>query len=52
MSLLSTISKPTPRPAIITVTGDPGVGKTVLAATFPNPIFIRSEGRYGVNTTQ
>lgn len=43
MSLLSTVAKPSPRPAIITITGDPGVGKTVLANTFPNPIFIRAE---------
>jgi len=43
MSLLSTVSKPAPRPTICTLTGDPGVGKTVLANTFPNPIFIRAE---------
>lgn len=43
MSLLSTVSKPQARPAIITITGDPGVGKTCLAATFPKPIFIRAE---------
>ena len=43
MSLLSTVSKPSPRPTICTITGDPGVGKTVLANTFPKPIFIRAE---------
>lgn len=43
MSLLSTVSKPKSRPAIITITGDPGVGKTSLAATFPKPVFIRAE---------
>lgn len=43
MSLLASVQKPQARPAIITVTGDPGVGKTVLAATFPKPIFIRAE---------
>lgn len=43
MSLLSTVSKPLPRPIICTITGDPGVGKTVLANTFPKPIFIRAE---------
>lgn len=43
MSLLSTITKPQARPAIITITGDPGVGKTCLAATFPKPVFIRAE---------
>jgi len=43
MSLLSTISKPAPRPPIITIVGDAGTGKTSLAATFPKPIFIRAE---------
>lgn len=43
MSILDNVSKPGPRPAIITITGDPGVGKTSLAATFPKPIFIRAE---------
>ena len=40
---LSLISKPVDRPVIATITGDAGVGKTVLAATFPKPIFIRVE---------
>lgn len=43
MSLLATISKPADRPVICTITGDAGMGKTSLAATFPNPIFIRAE---------
>lgn len=43
MSLLSTIEKPQDRPIIATITGDAGVGKTTLAATFPKPIFIRIE---------
>lgn len=43
MSILQTISKPQNRPVIATITGDPGVGKTSLAATFPSPIFIRAE---------
>lgn len=43
MSLISTAAKPVSRPTIITITGDPGVGKTVLASTFPKPIFIRAE---------
>jgi hypothetical protein len=43
MSLLSTAVKPKDRAVIATITGDAGVGKTTLAATFPNPIFIRIE---------
>jgi hypothetical protein len=43
MSLLETISKPTDRPVICTITGDSGMGKTSLASTFPKPIFIRAE---------
>lgn len=43
MSILESISKPAPRPPIITVIGDAGTGKTSLAATFPNPIVIRAE---------
>lgn len=43
MSELSSISKPADRSSIITICGDSGLGKTSLAATFPNPIFIRAE---------
>jgi hypothetical protein len=43
MSILSQVSKPADRPVIATITGDAGVGKTSLAATFPSPIFIRLE---------
>lgn len=43
MSLLDSIEKPQDRPVIATITGDAGLGKTSLAATFPNPIFIRAE---------
>jgi len=43
MSLLSQISKPENRPIIATITGDAGIGKTTLAATFPKPVFIRIE---------
>lgn len=38
-----TISKPEARPPILTICGDAGTGKSSLAATFPNPIFIRIE---------
>lgn len=43
MSLLNQVSKPDDGPVIATITGDAGVGKTSLAATFPKPIFIRAE---------
>jgi len=43
MSILETISKPAGRPAIITLLGDAGLGKTSTAATFPKSIFIRAE---------
>lgn len=43
MSLLSSITKPEDRPVLVTILGDAGLGKTSLANTFPNPIFIRAE---------
>lgn len=43
MSALSTVAKPADRSSIITICGDSGLGKTSLAATFPNPVFIRAE---------
>lgn len=43
MSALDAITKPTPRHPVITICGDAGTGKSSLAATFPNPIFIRLE---------
>src|SRR5690625_3547134 len=43
MSMLNTIEKPADRPAIVTVLGDAGLGKTSLAATWPAPIVIRAE---------
>lgn len=42
-SLLSQVEVPKDRPIICTITGDGGLGKTTLAATFPNPIVIRAE---------
>lgn len=41
------ISKPGKRPGIFTLCGDAGVGKSGLAAMFPNPIFIRAEDGVG-----
>ena len=43
MSILAQAGKPADIPIICTITGDAGVGKTRLAATFPDPIFIRAE---------
>ena len=43
MSLIKTVGKPPDRPVIVTICGDSGMGKTTLAATFPNPIFILGE---------
>lgn len=41
--LLSTVEKPQDRAVMVTLCGDSGLGKTSLAATFPEPIFIRAE---------
>lgn len=43
MSLLASVSKPADRPVMVTICGDSGLGKTTLAASFPNPIVIRAE---------
>lgn len=43
MSILDRISKPADKPVIMTILGEPGVGKTSLAAAFPKPIFIKVE---------
>lgn len=43
MSILDQIAKPSDRPIIATILGDAGMGKTSLAATFPQPVFIRAE---------
>lgn len=41
--MLDMIQKPADRPVIMTITGDSGMGKTTLAASFPKPIVIRAE---------
>lgn len=43
MSILQQAQKPGVSPLICTITGDAGVGKTRLAASFPKPVFIRAE---------
>jgi hypothetical protein len=43
MSLLTTATKPEERKPIITITGEAGLGKTSLGATFPGVIVIRAE---------
>lgn len=43
MSILSTVSRPSDRPVIMTISGDSGLGKTTLAASLPKPIVIRAE---------
>lgn len=40
---LSSLTKPTTKPPIITIVGTPGVGKTTLAALFPSPVIIQAE---------
>lgn len=47
MSVLSTVSRPSSRPPIITIAGDAGTGKTSLACQFPDPIVIRAEDGLG-----
>lgn len=43
MSIIQQAKKPDNRPVIVTITGDAGMGKTTLAASFPKPLFIRAE---------
>ena len=43
MNLMEMLSNPASRPVQATIFGEPGLGKTTLAATFPAPVFIRAE---------
>lgn len=43
MSILDKITKLTPKPPRLTIYGKPGVGKSTLAGTFPNPLFLLTE---------
>lgn len=43
MSILDRISQPTSKPVVATILGEPGVGKTSLAAAFPKPVFVKIE---------
>lgn len=44
MSILAGARKPQAEPMICTIFGDPGSGKTSLAASFPKPLLIRTVG--------
>ena len=44
MSLLAAAKKPPAEPLIVTICGNPGSGKTSLAASFPKPFLIRTTG--------
>lgn len=44
MGILDSITAPSDSsPVIATITGDAGIGKTTLAASFPKPVFVRFE---------
>lgn len=43
LSLATLVARPKSRKPLITIFGDAGMGKTTLASTFPNPLFILAE---------
>ena len=43
LSLLSLVRRKSDKPPRIVIYGVPGIGKTSLAAEFPDPIFIQTE---------
>ncbi|MCK9506091.1 MAG: ATP-binding protein [Porticoccaceae bacterium] len=51
MSYLDQAKKAHPQAPVITIVGFPGVGKSTLAATFPNPIFVQAENATSVFET-
>jgi len=51
MSYLSQVTQAAPQAPVITIVGFPGVGKSTLAATFPNPIFVQAENATSVFET-
>lgn len=51
MSYLEQAKKATPQAPVITIVGFPGVGKSTLAATFPDSIFIQAENATSVFET-
>lgn len=51
MSYLTQAKKAQPQAPVLTVVGFPGVGKSTLAATFPNPIFVQAENATSVFET-
>src|SRR5690625_1571536 len=51
MSRLAQATKAAPQAPVITIVGFPGVGKSTLGATFPNPIFVQAENATSVFET-
>ena len=51
MSYLKQAQKAHPQAPVITIVGFPGVGKSSLAATFPDPIFVQAENATSVFET-